>query len=75
MKSKPWIVTHDGTGKRSNAMMLECRRCGAIRRFATPIALDVWTAAAKQFERHHSTCLPAHVASVSDLFRRPGPRP
>ena len=54
-KSCDWIVCHDGShGK--DAYALECRRCGAIQRVATPISVDCYVAMAKAFERMHRTC-------------------
>ena len=60
MKSRPWIVTHDGT-KGRDAYAMECQRCGTIERFATPIAIDIWCAAARVFERQHANCKPVSV--------------
>lgn len=60
MKPRPWIVAHDAT-KGRDAYALECQRCGAIQRFATPIAIDIWCAAASVFERQHKNCKPASV--------------
>lgn len=57
MKSKSWIVAHDGTQGR-DAYAMECQRCGTVQRFAVPIEISVWCAAAKAFEREHATCRP-----------------
>lgn len=55
MKPTPWIIAHDGTqGKDAYAM--ECLRCGEKQRFATPISITVYCAAAKAFEKQHARC-------------------
>jgi hypothetical protein len=69
-----WIVANDATHG-ADAYAMECRRCGAKQRFVLPIAISVWCAAAKAFERQHATCLPVSQGLVSDLCRRPGARP
>mgnify|MGYP001352841169 CR=1 FL=1 len=54
-KSYDWIVAHDGTGG-DLAYALECKRCGAVQKVATPIILNLWCAMAKQFEKDHRGC-------------------
>ncbi len=58
--SRSWIVAHDGT-KGRDAYAMECRRCGTIQRFATPIAIEIWCAAARVFARQHKNCKPVSV--------------
>jgi len=55
MKVRDWIIAHDGT-KGPDAYMLECLRCGAKQRFATPIAVSVWVAASTAFTKMHKGC-------------------
>lgn len=57
MKSCPWIVVHDGT-KGDDAYAIECQRCGEKQRFALPINLEIYLAAAKVFARQHTRCKP-----------------
>lgn len=72
---RDWIIAHDGT-KGKDAYAMECRRCGAKQRFALPIEISAWCAAAKAFERLHAKCVSVlPKESLSDLCRRPGPRP
>ena len=53
----PWIVTHDGSGG-DDAYAAACKRCGAVQRFAMPMALPVYIAAAKAFLKMHRNCKP-----------------
>jgi hypothetical protein len=50
-----WIVGHDGTCG-DMAYALECLRCGTVQRVASPIAVDLYVAMSKAFERMHSHC-------------------
>lgn len=54
-KATDWIVTHDCT-KGVDAMAMECRRCGVKQRFALPLNVNIWLAAAKVFQRQHAKC-------------------
>ncbi len=55
-KSKEdWIVAHDGT-KGADSYMLECLRCGAKQRVVPPIAIEVYVATARAFEKIHKHC-------------------
>ncbi len=49
------IVVRDGTCGR-DAYAVECLHCGTVQRFATPIAVNVYLAAARAFERDHKRC-------------------
>ncbi len=55
-KSKEdWIVAHDGT-KGADSYMLECLRCGAKRRVATPMSVKAYVATAQEFRKIHKHC-------------------
>lgn len=54
-KRTEWIVAHDGS-KGADAYMLECLRCGRKQRFVVPIAVDIWIAASKAFQKMHGHC-------------------
>lgn len=54
-KAADHVVVHDST-QGENAWMVECKHCGEKQRFALPIILDVWLAAAKAFEKLHRRC-------------------
>jgi uncharacterized membrane protein YqiK len=62
-------VAHDGTQGR-DAYAIECKRCGAVQRFATPIAISVWCAAARAFERQHATCKQAEENAKVEAWKR-----
>jgi len=50
-----WIVCHDARqGEMAYAM--ECLHCGQVQKFATPIELNVYAAAAKAFVAGHRAC-------------------
>jgi len=58
MKSKvkcDWIIAYDGSHGR-NAYAVECKRCGVMQRFVTPISLDVYLAAIRAFQNIHANC-------------------
>ncbi len=51
----PWIIIHDATcGEMAYA--IECRRCGAVQRVATPITVDCYVALSKAFGKTHERC-------------------
>jgi hypothetical protein len=50
-----WIIAHDST-KGADAYMVECLRCGGKQRFVLPIAMEIWIAAAKAFQKAHKRC-------------------
>ena len=54
-KRADWIIAHDCT-KGADAYMLECLRCGTKQRFVLPIAMDIWIAATKAFQKIHGRC-------------------
>lgn len=54
-KKVDWIIAHDGS-QGENAYAFECLRCGQKQRFVVPIAVDIWLAAAKAFEKMHKGC-------------------
>lgn len=55
MKRAEHVVVHDST-QGDLACALECLHCGEVQRFSLPIAVDVWVAAGKAFERLHRRC-------------------
>ncbi len=54
-KCRDWVVAYDGT-KGRDAYMMKCTRCGAEQRFTLPIAVNVYVAAGKAFEKMHKNC-------------------
>jgi hypothetical protein len=50
-----WIIAHDAT-KGEDAYAMECLRCRQKQRFALPISVSVWCAAAKAFQKEHRNC-------------------
>ena len=61
MADQDWIIAHDAT-KGRDAYMMECLRCGGVQRFALPISVFIYCAAAKVFQQEHVHCQPPHVA-------------
>jgi hypothetical protein len=61
MADQDWIIAHDAT-KGRDAYMLECLRCGGVQRFALPISISIYCAAAKVFQQEHAHCQPRDVA-------------
>lgn len=57
------IVCRDGTHG-EDAYAVECKRCGAKQRFALPISISVYVAAAIAFGRQHAHCKPKKKAKV-----------
>ena len=55
VKPTPWIIVHDGT-RDEDAYAMECLRCGEKQRFALPINVTVYYAAARAFEKIHAKC-------------------
>jgi len=51
------VVCHDAT-KGRDAYMVECLHCGATQRFALPISISVYVAAARAFGKDHKHCEP-----------------
>lgn len=50
-----WIICYDATHG-DDAYAVECKRCGTKQRFAIPVNLDMWLAAAKVFQKQHRKC-------------------
>ncbi len=51
----PWLIIHDATcGDLAYAM--DCTRCGAIQKVATPITIDCFVALSKAFGKMHKRC-------------------
>ncbi len=55
MTNPDWIVIHDATCG-DLAWAIECRRCGAIQKVATPITIDCLAAFGKAFGKTHQHC-------------------
>ena len=51
-----WIIAHDGSIAAHPPMSLECQRCHATLAPSLPIAVDVWAALARIFQREHRRC-------------------
>lgn len=54
-KKAEWIIAHSSS-KGPDAYALECLRCGYKQRFACPIPVEIWVAAAKAFLKMHKGC-------------------
>ena len=54
MIDAPWIVANDATGP--DPYTLHCLRCRGRQRFALPVTVDYFLAAAKNFQRRHENC-------------------
>lgn len=58
------MIAWDAT-RGEDAYAFECLRCGTKQRFATPIDLEIYLAAAAVFKRQHENCQPREKASGS----------
>lgn len=54
MIDTPWIVANGAASP--DPYMLQCLRCRARQRFAPPLTIDHFVAAAKNFQRRHESC-------------------
>jgi len=52
---KHGVFTYDST-QGADALALHCLDCGALQRMAAPVAIQVWCAAARAFEKLHAGC-------------------
>ena len=50
------VIVHDAT-KGPDSHMVECLGCGGTQRFALPINISVYIAAAEEFARLHESCV------------------
>lgn len=50
-----WIICRDGTHG-DKAYQMECLRCGAVQRVATPISIACYLAMTKAFAKLHRRC-------------------
>jgi hypothetical protein len=50
----PWIVAHDGRGKKPFG--LECERCGCFEKTELPMEVGEFVKVGREFAKKHESC-------------------